>query len=328
MKAVVFLALLGVAVVSAHLYSEHEYQFLFSKWIAQHNKKYNHENFFYRYTVFKHNMDHITLQNKKGLSYTLGMNAFGDLTAEEFKSTYASGYRSIHDTVHRRSNAAVVRHHKPAAKALDWRTKGAVTPVKNQQQCGSCWAFSATGSMEGVNFLQGSKKLVSYSEQQLVDCSTSFGNQGCNGGLMDQAFQYVNQNGICTEDSYPYVAMNQQCNTSCTPVGKFSSYKDVTPGQESALYPAVDMNPVSIAIEADQQVFQFYQGGVLDDPSCGTQLDHGVLVVGYGTDSDAGADYWIVKNSWGAQWGESGYIRMVRDKNQCGLAAEPSYPTV
>jgi C1A family cysteine protease len=326
--------LLGVAVASAHLYSESEYQFLFSKWIAQHNKKYNHENFFYRYTVFKRNMDFITVHNKGKHSYTLGMNAFGDLTPEEFKATYASGYNRIDRSYARSKNAPAPtpRPHK-APSSLDWRTQGAVTPVKNQQQCGSCWAFSAIGALEGANFIQNSGKLVSFSEQQLVDCSGKQGNQGCNGGLMDQAFQYLTKGtapGVCTEQQYAYKAVDGTCTESKCAGGSqylITAYKDVPQGDETqtGLLGAVDQQPVSIAIEADQQVFQFYSGGVLTDPSCGTQLDHGVLVVGWGTDS--GQDYWIVKNSWGDSWGEQGYIRLGRGINECGLATEPSYPS-
>jgi hypothetical protein len=326
MKAVVFLALLGVAVASAHLYSESEYQFLFSKWIAQHNKKYNHENFFYRYTVFKRNMDHITVHNKGKHSYTLGMNAFGDLTPEEFKATYASGYKRIDNSYLRSKNGPAPRPHpRKPLDSVDWRTQGAVTPVKNQQQCGSCWAFSAIGALEGAHAIK-TKTLTSYSEQQLVDCSTAEGNQGCNGGLMDQAFQYIMKTKMCTEAKYPYKAVDGQCQDSMCTGTMISSYTDVTPNNEMALLTAVNQQPVSIAIEADQQVFQFYSGGILDDPSCGTQLDHGVLVVGYGTDS--GKDFWIVKNSWGDSWGEEGYIRMVRGQNECGLATEPSYPVM
>jgi cathepsin L len=297
---------------------------LFSKWIAQHNKKYNHENFFYRYTVFKHNMDFITTENKKGHTYTLGMNAFGDLSHEEFVATYASGYRSIKNSVHRQRNT--VKLHGPVDPSIDWRAKGDVTAVKNQEQCGSCWAFSATGSMESaVKIASGTA--VDLSEQQLVDCSTAQGNQGCNGGLMDQAFQYVVANGgITSEKQYPYVAMNQNCNTAVTSVASITGFTDVAQGDEKALQQAVDkMGPVSVAIEADQQCFQFYSGGVLNDPSCGTQLDHGVLAVGYDTTGDT--PFWIVKNSWGAAWGESGYIRMAMWQNQCGISAEPSYPT-
>jgi len=230
-----------------------------------------------------------------------------------------------------RSKNVKILPHVPADKSLDWRTKGGVNAVKNQQQCGSCWAFSATGSMEGLSRTMDGKdtgKLLNLSEQQLVDCSQAQGNQGCNGGLMDNAFQFVIANGgICDEKSYPYVAQDQTCQTTCKPVFNIKGFTDVTPGSEDQLMSASTKTPVSIAIEADQQVFQFYSGGVLDDASCGTQLDHGVLVVGYGNAASDQKPYWIVKNSWGAQWGEKGYIRMVRGKNQCGLSAEPSYPT-
>jgi cathepsin L len=327
MKAVLFLALLGVALCSAHLFGEQEYQFLFSKWVAQHNKKYNHENFFYRYTVFKHNMDKVVAHNKKGLSWTMAMNKFGDMTPEEFKATH-TGYNRVDRSYMRSKNAPTHMHVKKAAAAVDWRKEGAVTPVKDQGQCGSCWAFSATGSMEGAWFL-AKKNLVSLSEQQLVDCSSAQGNQGCNGGLMDNAFQYVITNkGLTDEGDYPYTAVDGTCNTAATSMVTISSFTDVKQGDEGALLIAVTQQPVSVAIEADQQVFQMYSGGVLDDPSCGTNLDHGVLAVGFDTDSESGKDFWIVKNSWGANWGEQGYIRMVRNKNQCGISAEPSFPVV
>jgi len=254
------------------------------------------------------------------------MNAFGDLSHEEFKATYASGYRSIKDTVHRARNAPAKKTHKDPPASFDWTTQGAVTPVKNQQQCGSCWAFSATGSMEGAYFI-AKKTLPSLSEQQLVDCSTAQGNQGCNGGLMDNAFQYVIQNGgITSEAAYPYKAVNGPCQTAKS-VATISSFQDVAQGDEKALQTAVLLGPVSVAIEADQQCFQFYTSGVLTDPSCGTQLDHGVLAVGYGTDATAG-DFWKVKNSWGTGWGMDGYILIARGTNECGIAQEPSYPIV
>jgi len=168
-------------------------------------------------------------------------------------------------------------------------------------------------------------KLVSLSEQQLVDCSGDQGNQGCNGGLMDYGFQYIISNdGLATEASYPYTARDGTCDTSgLSFVSPISDFKDIPAGDEDALLAAVAVQPVSVAIEADQEVFQFYTKGVLT-AACGTNLDHGVLAVGYGT--DAGVDYWIVKNSWGAAWGESGYIRLERGINQCGIANAASYP--
>jgi C1A family cysteine protease len=333
MKAILFVALLGVAVCSAHLFSEQEYQFLFSKWVAQHSKKYTHENFFYRYTVFKHNMDKVIAHNKAGKSWTLAMNKFGDMTPEEFKSTML-GYNYVNRSVLRSKNAPKksVGHPNEQEPVVDWRKHGAVTKVKDQKQCGSCWAFSATGSMEGAWFIKN-KHLVSLSEQELVDCSGAEGNQGCNGGLMDNAFQYVITNGgIDDESDYPYTAQDGTCNTAASKLVTISSFSDVTPMSTDALDKAIHIGPVSVAIEADQSVFQMYSGGVIDDDSCGTQLDHGVLAVGYSEGDDQGQPYYIVKNSWGANWGLNGYVYIASTEDGtpgiCGILSEPSYPIV
>jgi len=208
--------------------------------------------------------------------------------------------------------------------SLDWTTKNAVTGVKDQGQCGSCWAFSTTGSTEGAIALKYNH-LTSLSEQELVDCAGSYGNAGCNGGLMDSAFKYAEANGLCTEAAYPYTGRNGACQkASCTASAntKITGYKDVT-HTENALGAAADIGPVSVAIEADQSGFQLYKSGVFCG-TCGTSLDHGVLVVGYGDEGTS--PYWKVKNSWGASWGEAGYIRMCRNSDKCGIASEPSYP--
>ena len=215
------------------------------------------------------------------------------------------------------------------AEAVDWVTEGAVTGVKNQGQCGSCWSFSTTGSLEGAFEIAGNT-LTSLSEQMLVDCDTT--DSGCNGGLMGNAFKWIQANGgLCTEDAYAYKAAKGTCETSCEKVATLSGHTDVPSGDEDALKTAVAIGPVSIAIEADKSVFQSYSSGVLDSSACGTNLDHGVLVVGYGadssTDEDGGTKYWKVKNSWGTTWGEEGYIRIARGSNICGIASEPSYPT-
>jgi len=330
------LVLLGLSLAAAHSFSEPEYQMLFSKFMKQHNKKYTHDNFFYRYTVFKQNLDKIHQHNqKKNQSYTLSMNEFGDMTHAEFKATKLGYNRRVRD-FDRNKNLAPHSHtsNLKYPTSLDWRSHNAVTAVKNQQQCGSCWSFSTTGSVEGAWAIKHSK-LVSLSEQQLVDCSQSYGNQGCEGGLMDQAFQYIiATGGLCTEASYPYTAQDGTCQlgTGATPcpgnsafAASIASYKDVAnDGTDNPLMAAIQVGPVSIAIEADQESFQFYSGGVYSDPGCGTQLDHGVLLVGYGTLS--GQNYWIVKNSWGNTWGMNGYILLARGQNQCGLDTEPSYP--
>jgi cathepsin L len=325
MKALLLVALLGLALANASVFKEEEYQLLFTRFMTQYNKKYTHDTFFYRYTVFKANMDKVYLANKQKHSYTLGMNEMGDMTHAEFKATKL-GYNKIDRSYARKMNSAGPHQHVVNAPVtVDWRGK-AVTPIKNQQQCGSCWAFSTTGSVEGAVALSKNGKLTSLSEQQLVDCSSAQGNQGCEGGLMDQAFQYIISNGgLTTESNYPYTAMDGTCNTTAAAAvaSTITGYTDVASGSESGLVNAVAIGPVSVAIEADQACFQFYSGGILSDPTCGTNLDHGVLAVGY----DQTNKYWIVKNSWGTSWGMAGYIEIAMGMDECGINTEPSYPT-
>jgi hypothetical protein len=325
MSKTAFVVALSAAVATASPISEKSMQFLFTQWIKEHGKQYETSEFFSRYETFKENAAMIQEHNRSGATWTMAMNEFGDMTNDEFIEKY-TGYKGPSNSFARSMNAPEVDPDFVPAASIDWRTKGAVTPVKNQGQCGSCWAFSTTGSTEGAHQIK-TGKLVAFSEQQLVDCAGPEGNMGCNGGLMDQGFEYIIKNGgLCTESDYPYTAQNGSCQTSCSDVKNvISGYKDVPSGSESGLMTAANIGPVSVAIEADQSGFQFYSGGVFSG-SCGKQLDHGVLVVGYGTDS--GQDYWWVKNSWGAAWGEQGYIRLVRGQDQCGIANAASYPKV
>jgi cathepsin L len=286
-----------------------------------------------RYQKFQKNFNKVINHNSEqalGLhSYTLGINEYSDMDIFEIRMKM-NGYK-------RPENKAVNGSHylspnllKDLPDAVDWRTKGYVTPVKNQGQCGSCWAFSTTGSLEGQHYRQ-TGNLVSLSEQNLVDCSQSYGNNGCEGGLMDNAFQYIKDNkGLDTEDSYPYEAEDDTCRYKKSNAGATDTgFVDVTSGDEDALKEAVaTIGPISVAIDASHSSFQLYRSGVYIESECSSEaLDHGVLVVGYGTEN--GQDYWLVKNSWGESWGEDGYIKMARNMdNQCGVATTASYPLV
>mgnify|MGYP005856951997 CR=1 FL=1 len=301
----------------------------FKSWMAQHNKNYiNEAEYAYRLSVYRENLEFIEEHNRLNKGFTVAVNEFGDLTASEFGAMY-NNYRI---TANYTQTAEVHTYdaNRVYAADVDWRTKGVVTKVKNQGQCGSCWAFSTTGSSEGQHALS-TGNLVSLSEQNLVDCSGSYGNNGCNGGLMDNGFKYIiANNGIDTESSYPYKASQGSCQFNPSNVGAtLSSYKDVQSQSESALKSAVhDVGPISVAIDASHSSFQFYSGGVYYESACSsTQLDHGVLAVGYGTQNSQ--DYWIVKNSWGSGWGNQGYILMARNRNNnCGIATAASYPKV
>jgi cathepsin L len=280
--------------------------------------------------IEKHNLEH-----DLGLhTYTLGMNRFGDMTHEEFKKQMNGLKISANvDKTDFDHHTFMAPQNFELPASVDWRTKGYVTPIKDQGQCGSCWAFSATGSLEGQHFAK-TQQLVSLSEQNLVDCSDKFGNMGCDGGLMDQAFEYIKANkGIDTEKSYPYEARDGKCRFKKADIGATDTgYTDIKAKNETDLQTAIaTIGPISVAIDASQDSFQFYKSGVYNEPDCSsTELDHGVLAVGYDTTKDSKKqDYYIVKNSWGTSWGQKGYIWMTRNKkNQCGIATMASYPLV
>lgn len=282
-----------------------------------------------RFNNFKANMDLVERHNNQNKDWSMALNEFAHLTHDEFTSRHVGGYAYYRRRFMGKMNNDLLMA-KDLPSSVDWRNKGAVTPVKNQGQCGSCWAFSTTGSVEGITAIK-TGQLVSLSEQQLVDCSGAEGNMGCNGGIMDQAFEYIIKNGgICSEEAYPYRASQGTCRaSSCQNVATISGYANVPVRNADAFKAAIAQQPVSIAIEADQLGFQFYSGGVFTG-SCGTNLDHGVLAVGYGNSN--GQDYWLVKNSWGASWGDQGYIMLGGGSNynsgagQCGILLDPCYP--
>ena len=308
----------------------------FRAWVSNHAKSYvdDIEEMGRRLAIWTENLDYVINYNAMHTSHWLGMNSLADLTSDEYRKLL--GYKHADKNLALKLKPSTSFKYANVDKSkippsVDWRSSGAVTPVKNQAQCGSCWAFSTTGSVEGVNAIF-SGKLVSLSEQELVDCDKGQDN-GCSGGLMDFAFGFIMENGgIDTEDDYPYTAADGVCldPKRARHVVTIDGYEDVPANDEGALKAAVANQPVSVAIEADQKSFQLYSGGVFSDDSCGTELDHGVLVVGYGKDPIEG-EYWIVKNSWGDVWGDEGYIRIkaavTAPEGLCGIAMAASYPT-
>jgi len=298
-----------------------------------------------KYLIWLDNLEIIAKTNSEHLTYTLRLNQFGAMTSDEFRYAVHGKngacfkkteiFNAIPNDNDDSNDRIVINEVMPvnAPASVDWRTKGVVTPVKNQGQCGSCWAFSATGAME-CDYAIKSGKLNSLSEQELVDCCHLGGSQGCNGGQMYAAMEWAAQNGgLCSESEYPYKARNGQCESSrCgtkydAPTGR--GYKGVTKDSESAMVTATVEGCVSVGIEADQTSFQYYSSGVLVG-TCGVHIDHGVLIVGYGTQS--GQDYWLVKNSWGKSWGEQGYIKICRNCNknngagECGILKDGNIP--
>jgi C1A family cysteine protease len=292
-----------------------------------------------RFEIFRDNLQTIishNLQNK--FNFTLEVNHFSDLTPEEFKKYYTNPLLESNRYGCKSFSSAVVNSNTDDLPvSIDWRKKGAVTSVKDQGQCGSCWAFSSTAATEGA-WAISTGELIDLSEQELVDCAIGFnyGSHGCSGGQMDGGFKFIIENGLCSAREYPYTSgitkTEGSCQSKlCDSVIRFegmASCSDVLPNDELLLKFAVAQQPVAVAIEADTRYFQFYSGGILDSVECGTKLDHGVLIVGYGEED--GKKYWLVKNSWSSSWGEDGYVKIARSDSRnndgiCGIAMSPSF---
>ncbi|KAK1632659.1 hypothetical protein QYE76_006974 [Lolium multiflorum] len=323
----------------------------FQRWKAEHGRTYaTPEEERYRLRVYASNIRYIEATNQDagaGLTYELGETAYTDLTSDEFMAMYTSSPSSplpdIDDQAIITTRAGHVdagsggyqvylNESAGAPASVDWRASGAVTEVKNQGQCGSCWAFSTVAVVEGIHQIK-TGKLVSLSEQELVDCDTL--DDGCDGGVSYHALQWITTNGgITAEDDYPYTAKDDICNTTKLShhAASISGFQRVATQSEASLTNAVAMQPVAVSIEAGGANFQHYSNGVYNGP-CGTQLNHGVTVVGYGQDEESGDRYWIVKNSWGEKWGDRGYLRMKKDiadkpDGICGMAIRPSFPLI
>jgi len=321
MKAVLLL-LVSVVCIQAMLGDRDMVRF--KQFMNKYNKKYTPTEFGTRFAIFQKNLQEINRLNAKAASKAgnlkFAVNKFADLSAEEF-----TAYKGFVKHPKIAAPVFVDKGNVELPTSLDWRTKGAVTPVKDQGQCGSCWAFSATEGVESAWFLAGNTIPV-LSEQQIVDCDTV--DQGCDGGDLPTAFQYiVSAGGLESESDYPYQAQDGSCNFDASDiVAKISGFQYATQStNETEMQVAMVANgPLSICVDAE--TWQFYSGGIITS-DCANSLDHCVQAVGFDTDP-TGIPYWIVRNSWGTDWGMNGYLEVERNQDLCGIADEATYVTI
>jgi len=324
-RVILLVALFAFAGLASATFKAEHLNSLWSAWKVQNKKAYTAAEEVTRFGIFIENFNKIHRLNAESEGVKFAVNKFADLTATEFKFKYASsGFSEV------QAQAPRLRRDIGALPdSVDWRNKGAVTPVKDQGQCGSCWTFSTTGVLEGFYFVNNGK-LLSFSEQQIVDCDTDQ-DEGCNGGWPYLAVEYAAKNGLEQESDYPYTAEDGDCKYNKAKATKVAGgYQFVTANSTDSLKAALVNGPVSVAIEADQDVFQFYSKGVIST-GCGAELDHAVLAVGY---QKVGVlEAFIVKNSWGTSWGADGYVfistinKLNKNQGACGILAQPVIPT-
>ncbi|KAL0362420.1 UNVERIFIED_CONTAM: KDEL-tailed cysteine endopeptidase CEP2 [Sesamum calycinum] len=336
--------LMCILFVSSHAYLENDQQKAnvtetmekrYKDWLKRYGRRYSStDEWNLRFGIYQSNVQFIDFTNSQNRGYSVIDNQFADMTNLEFQSIYL-GYMN-HGNSHKPQNSTFNSSDLPSS--VDWRKHKAVTPVKDQAGCvikylsfitGSCWAFSAVAAVEGITKIK-TGKLVSLSEQELVDCDSNADNQGCRGGYMENAFEFIIKNhGITTEKSYPYQGKEDKCNTTKEKIkaAKITGYATIPARDEKRIQAAVAKQPVSVAIDAGGYDFQFYSSGVFAG-YCGNNLNHGVTIVGYGVEN--GEKYWLVKNSWGTTWGDNGYVKMKRgfadEGGICGIALQASYP--
>ncbi|KAL8140419.1 hypothetical protein V2J09_006440 [Rumex salicifolius] len=323
--------------LSAELQTEYDPKALekrFEAWLSRHTRQYkDRDEWMFRYGVYRSNLQFINFINIQNMSFKVTDNQFADMTNDEFKLYYLGHKPSVRQSQTKSSTqwSQCENNKRELPKAIDWRKKGAVTPVKDQGHCGSCWAFSAVAAVEGINQIN-TGKLVSLSEQELVDCDKLGFNLGCQGGSPDSAYRFIRiAGGLTSEENYPYKGESGMCNMlkATHKVARIAGYRRVPSDDEKCLLEAVSHQPVSVAIDASGLGFQLYDRGVYKG-ICGDSLNHAVVIVGYGVEKN-GEKYWLVKNSWGTKWGARGYIKMERDSDKegtCGINMEASYPRV
>ncbi len=328
MCKIFLLALLGTVMIFGHPVSDSEVATEFGKFVKQYHTHYDSiEETVKRYNIFADNYRKIVEHNLVDKEVKLAVNQFADMTEEEFR-TYLGHRKPTYPLV------CTYIHNKPYGeikKVLDWREKNVVTRVKYQANCGSCWAFATVGALESLHAIK-TGELVEFSEQELVDCTHEkpYENNGCDGGYVQSAFNYVRACGISKESEYQYVAKVQKCNKQSNSFST-SGCAWVSSGDNDKLLEALNIEPVAVGVSAANFKFRFYSSGIIKK-NCGENriLDHGVLLVGAAIESSTGTPYWIVKNSWGANWGEYGYVYIMRssgkDQSVCKIAESASYP--